>query len=496
MIGRHAASQQAKHSGRTYQILVHLLKVARLPMHLPSPNADITPRRHSRRDALKVTALYNSHQIALGDFPVLLNECIIDRKLTCQFSVTKSDTQSKLHLYIDQIDSSGLTGHLALDLHEFVREGETEIHVKYPLYANTSHNCKGPVLKVIVKHLGIKIIEPWNDQENDIFLLPLESSEKLHNNTVYSVEDTGFAMQDGCFNSNGKIQSHHFDEQASLSQLEGALSEIGEKLKTLVSSFKSRECSQNGDYSGVEMDYQSSTTSPLLSSVPTGTSVDSRSEIYEEQYMDSDDFFDSSFDSGSSTYPLTIPKHSRTLSYDLSHTSNARYSQALRHSSSEEAFSESWFSQSKGRGKNDDIKHHCAEECFLCSSGHALQSYEGIRASLSRNKSVSSRAKSLQLNALEANSTRLSVPLDNEASKEGGKKEARETRKGPGLLKSLFGAVVVAGVSLLGVRNSNFSGERSQSTAKHTKLGRTSSSSLSSDIRSEKFSRQRYSFRR
>ncbi|KAI5084507.1 hypothetical protein GOP47_0000676 [Adiantum capillus-veneris] len=476
MIGKQPASQHGKHSGQKYQFLVHLLRITRLPTHLPSPNVDVTPRQHARRDALKVTALYNSHQVSLGDFPVLLNECIIDRKLTCQFSVSKSETQSKLHLYIDQIYSSGLTGHLALDLHEFVREGETEIYVKYPLYANTSHHCRGPVLKVMIKNLGIKNIEPFNDEESDILLLRYESNEKLHNNRVCNTEDTGFTKQDSCFDANGKIQPCHFDE-ASLSQLEGALSEIGEKLRTLVSSFKSRDYLQNGDYSGVETDYQSSTTSPLLSSVPTGTSVDSRSEIYEEQGVDSDDVFDSSFDLGSSTYPLTIPKHSRTMSDGVSHSPDGRRSQALRQDgnvSSEEAFCESWFSQSTtGSGKNHEIKHHCLEECFICSSGQTLQ-----------------------LNALEVNSARISTPLVNEHSKKDGKEEAPVTRKGLGLLKGLFGAVVVAGVSLLGVRHTNFSGERSQSTAMRTKLGRTSSSTLSSDASIEKFPRQRYSFRR
>lgn len=499
MIGKQAASQQSKHSGWKYQFLVHLLKITRLPTHVPSSNGNVTPRQSARRDALKVTALYNGQQIALGDFPVWMNECVIDRKMTCQFSVSKSEMQSKLHLYIDQTFSSGLTGHLALDLHEFVREGETEIYVKYPLYANTSRQCRGPVLKVIIKNLGLRNFEPLTDEQNEILLLPHESIERLHYNRVRSSEDAGCMSQDNRFNLNGKLQPRQVDE-ASLSQLEGALSEIGEKLQTLVSSFKRRDYSQNGDYPGGEIEYQSSTTSPLLSSLHTGTSVDSRSEIYEEPCTDSDDVFDSSIDLGSSSYPLTVPKHSRALSDVSSHTSSLKYLQALgqeRNISSEEAFPESWFSQASTSGENHELKHHCFDECFLCSSGHALKSYEGIQASLLRSKSISSRPKSLQLNAAQANTARRSATLDNQPSKKGENGEAPVGRKGPGLLKSLFGAVVVAGVSLLGVRNSNSSGDRSQSISMQSKIGRTPQSSLSSDIRSEKqHSRHRYSFRR
>eukprot|EP00250_Pteridium_aquilinum_P009642 c18821_g1_i1 orf=225-1103(-) len=292
------------------------------------------------------------------------------------------------------------------------------------------------------------------------------------------------------------MQPYLLDE-VSLLRLEGALSDIDEKLKALVSSFKSKDDPQKGDYLLGEVECQSSTTSPLLSSFHTGTSMDSRSEVYEEQCTDSDDVFDVSFDLGSSLFPLPISKHTRSMSDVSSITSSLKYPQMVMHrknTSTEEAVSESWLSQSNTL--SGDHKHDCLDECFMCSSADALQSYEGLQASLSRSKSFSARPMSLHSSDRQSALAGSPAPLETQCSEKCTEAQASVTRKGPGLLRGLFGAVVVAGVSLLGARNSSLSKDRSQSSSMQTKLGPTSRASFSGDTRSARSIRQRYSFRR
>lgn len=489
--------QQSKHRGPKHQFLVHFLKITRLATQAPSSNVDGALQKSARRDAVKVTALFNSQQIALGDFPISENECVIDQKLTCQFTISKSGTQSKLHLYIDQTYSSGLAGHIALDLQEFIREDETEIYLKYPLYANTSHYCRGPVLKIIIQNLGRRDVEATIAEDNEILLLPHPGIERLHSSRICTSDDPGCPSQDltlsSQFDLSRRDQRCHLEE-ASLEQLEGALSDIGEKLKALVSTFKNRDSSQNGDYLAADAECQSSTTSPLLSSLHTGTSMDSHSEIYGEQCTDSDDVFDTSFELGSSVYPLSISKHSRTWSDISSLASNLRYRQALtgRRNTSTEESSESWRSQRDTL--NDSDKYNCLDECFMCSSAPGLQSYEGLQASLSRSKSLSARPKSLHLKDRQSALAELPAPLERQHQENNGA-DAPVARKGPGLLKSLFGTVLVVGVSLLGARNS-MSKDRSQSSGLQSKLGQTSRASFSNDTRNDGSIRNRYSFRR
>ncbi|KAH7447469.1 hypothetical protein KP509_01G108200 [Ceratopteris richardii] len=198
MSGKTEISQQPRRKGWKHQVIVHLLKVTRLPTDLSSPGIDITPHHTVRKNTLKVTVLYDSLQIPLGDFPMLMNECVINQRLACQFCVSKPETQAKLYLYIDQAYSSGLTGHLALDLHEFVREDDSEVYVKYPLYANTSNQCRGPAVKILIRYLGVKKVKPFADEENDIFLLPHQRIEELQKSRVCSTEDDAISLHDSC----------------------------------------------------------------------------------------------------------------------------------------------------------------------------------------------------------------------------------------------------------------------------------------------------------
>lgn len=467
---------------------------------------DGAPHKSARRDALKVIALFNSQQVALGDFPVSINECVIDRKLTCQFTISKSGAHSKLHLYIDQTYSSGLAGHLALDLQEFIREDEEEIYLKYPLYANTSRHSRGPVLKILVQNLGKRDVEATVAEDNEIVLHPYPGIEKLHGSSISAADELGCISRELTSSSqleSGRDQRCHLDEDASFLQLEGALSDIGEKLKALVSSFKTRDNCQNGDYLVPDMESQSSITSPLLSSLHTGTSLDSHSEIYEEQCTDWDDVLDASFDFGSRTdHPQSFAKHARTWSDISALTRNLKSPQVLKsdRNASTESSSESCCRQASTR--NGGRKDHSPDECFMCSSAHVLQSYEGLQASLSlRSKSFSACSTSLVLQDRDLALAELPSPLRGQQhSDENNAAEASVSRKRPGLLKSLFGAVVVAGVSLLGARSSNLSRNRVQprgsQSSQSKRPGWNVRASFSSDTRNDRSVRNGYSFRR
>lgn len=494
MIVSPSTHQQLKHRGLKLQFLVHLLKITRLPSHVPNPNVDSTLLKNARKDGLKVTALYNSKQIALGDFPIVMNECVINQKVSCQLNISKSDAQSKLHFYIDQAYSSGLTGHLALDLKEFIREGETELYLKYPLHANTSRYSQGPVLKMMIQNLGKCDLEASFDEDSEFFVLQHESIEWLRSSRISSLEDPGCMLQDldssSNFSLSGKAQLRCLDE------LEGALSDIDEKLKVLVSTYKGTECHQNGDSLSREVECQSSMTSPLLSSLHTGTSMDSHSELFEEQCTDSDDVFDSYLEPGGSMYPLSTSKHLRTLSDVSSFTSSLGYPQVLSHRrniSMDEGSSEFWYSQSSVLSDEDhDHDQGCLDECFVCSSTYALRSYKGIHASLSKSKSVSLPPRLLHQSSSGSAATGLPAPLEKPCSKKNEEAEAPVVRKGPGLLRSLFGAVVVAGVSLLGVRNASLAKDQPRPSMQ-AKLSHTSRTTFSRSGRSLK---HHYSFSR
>lgn len=450
--------EQFLHRVSEFHFLVHLLKITRIPS--PVPTLDVTTlSKSARKNALKVTALYGSKQVALGDFPVLKNECIINQQLIFRLNLSKSDAKSKLYFYIDQAYSSGLTGHMALDLKEFIREGDTEVYLKYPLYANNAGHTQGPILKMTIQNIDKMAFETF-DEDNDVIILQRKSVGMLHASRIKSSE-VGCVMQAHVSAHSGssnryKTQLQHLDETRLL-KLEGALSDLDEKIRILTSAYKNIEYFRNNDS-------EAETRSSVSISLP---SSDSHSELCEKLCTDSDDPVDS-FSSESEIVmhrPFTS-MHSRTLSDIGCLSSNLGSPQMPGHmrNRSTDVSSVSLCSQSTSMGGGENEAGDCPNDCFVCSR-NTLHSFEGIHSSLSRNSFV---PLSRSLSVLTA------LPPWHPTSKRKEEVAEAKSRKGPGLLKGLFGAVVFAGVTLLGARNTGVAKRVQPQAGDSSKLGQSS----------------------
>jgi hypothetical protein len=88
---------------------------------------------------LKITLLHGTEQQNIGEFEVISNESIINHQLSCQIAFGIPD---KLHVYIDQNWSAGLSGHITVDLKEFFEDVDVEINLEYPLFSSGSSHVQ------------------------------------------------------------------------------------------------------------------------------------------------------------------------------------------------------------------------------------------------------------------------------------------------------------------------------------------------------------------
>ncbi|KAL3695615.1 hypothetical protein R1sor_009691 [Riccia sorocarpa] len=158
-------------ASKIYDFCVTFLKISEINVPLqPSrsfPSAGSAGTGRLARRCLKLTALYGTGQREIGEFEVVGNECVIDHKLEYQVYPDPCDSSAvtKLHVYAC---SYGLTGHVTVDLKEFIEEHDSEIYLEYPLSASNPRH-RAAKLKILVRCTFPPVVED-PDFELDHFL--------------------------------------------------------------------------------------------------------------------------------------------------------------------------------------------------------------------------------------------------------------------------------------------------------------------------------------
>ncbi|CAM6089848.1 unnamed protein product [Calypogeia fissa] len=156
MIGHRVYPLHVQFSSLEYDCSVTFLKVSDINISLRSsrsfPSAGLPARSEELpKRFLKLTTLYGTGQQEIGQFQISGSECDIKQRRNYKFFSTDPVSVTKLHIYIF---NSGLTGHVTIDLKEFIGEDDAEIFLEYPLSASNSRHrtaklqvvvqCKGP----------------------------------------------------------------------------------------------------------------------------------------------------------------------------------------------------------------------------------------------------------------------------------------------------------------------------------------------------------------
>ncbi|BFI06648.1 hypothetical protein MPTK1_2g04640 [Marchantia polymorpha subsp. ruderalis] len=152
MIGN--AVYSLKCASRIYDFCVTFLKISEINVPLqsrsfPSAGSPAGSGRLAKR-CLKLTALYGTGQREIGEFEVVGDECVIDHQLNYQVYPSDSATVTKLHVYVDEACSYGLTGHVTVDLKEFIGEHDSEVYLEYPLTPSSPRH-RAAKLKIVVR---------------------------------------------------------------------------------------------------------------------------------------------------------------------------------------------------------------------------------------------------------------------------------------------------------------------------------------------------------
>ncbi|KAG6555172.1 hypothetical protein Mapa_003211 [Marchantia paleacea] len=149
MIGN--AVYSLKCASRIYDFCVTFLKISEINVPLqsrsfPSAGSPAGSGRLAKR-CLKLTALYGTGQREIGEFEVVGDECVIDHQLDYQVYPSDSSAVTKLHVYVGDY---GLTGHVTVDLKEFIEEHDSEVYLEYPLTPSTPRH-RAAKLKIVVR---------------------------------------------------------------------------------------------------------------------------------------------------------------------------------------------------------------------------------------------------------------------------------------------------------------------------------------------------------
>nr|XP_024384877.1 uncharacterized protein LOC112286811 isoform X2 [Physcomitrium patens]XP_024384878.1 uncharacterized protein LOC112286811 isoform X2 [Physcomitrium patens]XP_024384879.1 uncharacterized protein LOC112286811 isoform X2 [Physcomitrium patens] len=129
------SSPQKPHA---YFFCIKFLRITGIRLPIP-PISGASSSKNSQRYFLKITILHGIEQQNIGEFEVIGDECVINQQLSCEIKYGRPD---KLHVYIDQNWSAGLSGHITLDLKEFFEDDDVEIYLEYPLFSSGSSHVR------------------------------------------------------------------------------------------------------------------------------------------------------------------------------------------------------------------------------------------------------------------------------------------------------------------------------------------------------------------
>ncbi|KAL2642223.1 hypothetical protein R1flu_009810 [Riccia fluitans] len=229
-------------ASRIYDFCVTFLKISEINVALqqsrsfPSAGFQAGTGRLARR-CLKLTALYGTGQREIGEFEVVGNECIIDHKLEYQAC------------------SYGLTGHVTVDLKEFIEEHDSEVYLEYPLSASNPRH-RAAKLKILVRCTFPPVVEdpdfdlehflsdsfPHSDcqgipEESEIKHLLPGSEFGLKQNNAVAVQRMENGSQDDTLYQAKTLCMRSKSERNLLKDLEGDLLGLNSKLQKFVAGY-------------------------------------------------------------------------------------------------------------------------------------------------------------------------------------------------------------------------------------------------------------------
>ncbi|XP_024521590.1 uncharacterized protein LOC112343029 isoform X1 [Selaginella moellendorffii] len=223
---------------RVYVFTITILRVTRIPSPMRLSFSTSSSFRIPAKRSLKITVLHGSKQKELGEFDIVQDECLIDQRISCRLFCAKEDDLGKLHIYIDQAYSSGLAGHIALDLKEFLDDMDSEVYIKYPLCASSPREGYVPKLKMTLECTCL------GNPEN-LFIPDLDTIIHHKQSLPSDILDASFTEGGGC--SNQQLRRSQQDgaelspEMNLLEELETVLFKLDSKLKNFVATCKTED---------------------------------------------------------------------------------------------------------------------------------------------------------------------------------------------------------------------------------------------------------------
>lgn len=137
------SQRSSSRKAHLFDFCIKFLRISGIRLPIPPHSGDFTGSSSKIRQTyfLKITLLHGTEQQIIGEFEVVGDECIINHQISCQIAYARPD---KLHVYIDQNWSAGLSGHITVDFKEFFEDLDAEICLEYPLFSSGPSHVRSP----------------------------------------------------------------------------------------------------------------------------------------------------------------------------------------------------------------------------------------------------------------------------------------------------------------------------------------------------------------
>ncbi|KAJ7518511.1 hypothetical protein O6H91_21G072000 [Diphasiastrum complanatum] len=229
-----------------YLFVIDLVKITGVPFASRSSHCEKLAKRK-----LKVTVLHGSKQKEIGEFDITLDKCTINKRISCRLFAATVDDLGKLHVYIDQACSSGLTGHIAIDLKEFVHEQNQELWLEYPLSARDLDGV--PKLKMSAQCNCLREPEYVLDRDSETIEIIEQRGPELF---LENVQGASLSPAEANISSGHaectavvlaehpnkvtrqRVDGQHDSTGETLQKLEGILLDLDSRLKSLLSTYR------------------------------------------------------------------------------------------------------------------------------------------------------------------------------------------------------------------------------------------------------------------